>query len=71
MIKIKNIFKQFDSQAFKKPVEVLKGVSFELKPGTTIGFLGANGAGKTTLMKIIMGFIHQTSGSVEFSKDLG
>lgn len=71
MIKINNIFKQFDSEAFKKPVEVLKGVSFELKPGKTIGFLGANGAGKTTLMKIIMGFIHQTSGNVEFSQELG
>ena len=71
MIRVNNIFKQFDSDAFKKPVEVLKGVSFELGPGKTIGFLGANGAGKTTLMKIMMGFIHQTSGKVEFSSELG
>lgn len=71
MIRVNNIFKQFDSDAFKKPVEVLKGVSFELGPGKTIGFLGANGAGKTTLMKIMMGFIHQTSGQIEFSPELG
>lgn len=71
MIKINNIYKTFSSDAFKKPVEVLKGVCFELKKGRTIGFLGANGAGKTTLMKIMMGFIHESSGSVEYDQSLG
>lgn len=71
MIKIHNICKTFSSEAFKKPVEVLTGVNFELSAGKTVGFLGANGAGKTTLMKIMMGFIHQTSGRVEFDRTLG
>src|ERR1700709_971302 len=39
----------------------LDGISFSAKPGV-LGFLGPNGAGKSTTMKILTGFIPQTSG---------
>jgi len=39
-------------------------ISFEAKKGQVLGFLGPNGAGKTTTMKIITGFIPQSSGTV-------
>ena len=38
------------------------GISFEAGPGV-LGFLGPNGAGKSTTMKILTGFIPQTSGT--------
>jgi len=41
--------------------KALDGVSFTAKPGV-LGFLGPNGAGKSTTMKILTGFIPQTSG---------
>ena len=41
----------------------LSGISFSVEPGEVVGFLGPNGAGKTTTMKILTGFITQTSGS--------
>jgi ABC-2 type transport system ATP-binding protein len=45
--------------------EALKGISFELEPGSFTGLIGANGAGKTTLLKILSGLIPPTSGQVE------
>lgn len=41
--------------------KALDGISFGATPGV-LGFLGPNGAGKSTTMKILTGFIPQTSG---------
>lgn len=41
--------------------KALDSISFSAKPGV-LGFLGPNGAGKSTTMKILTGFIPQTSG---------
>jgi ABC-2 type transport system ATP-binding protein len=42
----------------------LNGVSLEVRPGEVIGLLGPNGAGKSTLMKIVVGILRPTSGTV-------
>ena len=47
MIKISNITKSFGS------LEVLKGISLEIKPHEIVSIMGASGAGKTTLLQII------------------
>ena len=43
----------------------LKNVSFRVKDGEIVGFLGLNGAGKTTTMNILTGCISYTKGKVE------
>ena len=49
----------------------LKEVSFEVKPGQIMGFIGRNGAGKTTTLKSIMNLVHYESGKVyAFDKDM-
>lgn len=40
-------------------------ISFEARKGEVLGFLGPNGAGKTTTMKIITGYLPQSSGQVK------
>jgi len=45
--------------------KALDNISFEINKGEVIGFLGPNGAGKSTMMKIITGYIPQSSGFVE------
>ena len=57
-IKVNNITKIYGEQ------KALDNVSFEIKTGEIVGFIGPNGAGKSTMMKIITGFIPQTSGDV-------
>ncbi|RMH27870.1 MAG: ABC transporter ATP-binding protein [Candidatus Hydrogenedentota bacterium] len=42
----------------------LDGISFEIREGECVGFVGANGAGKSTTIKTLMGFIFPTSGEV-------
>ena len=40
-------------------------VSFEVKGGEIFGFLGPNGAGKTTTIKMIVGLLRPSSGSIQ------
>jgi ABC-2 type transport system ATP-binding protein len=44
---------------------IIKGVSFEIGAGEVFGFLGPNGAGKTTTIRMLVGLIRPTDGSIE------
>ncbi|MBN3553534.1 ABC transporter ATP-binding protein [Fictibacillus nanhaiensis] len=48
-----------------KGKQIIKGVSFTLVPGEVFGFLGPNGAGKTTTIRMIVGLISPTSGTIK------
>ena len=47
-----------------RDVQAVRDVSFTIRPGEMVGFLGANGAGKTTTLKMLCGLIHPTAGRV-------
>jgi branched-chain amino acid transport system ATP-binding protein len=51
--------------------QVLYDISIDVKDGEFVTIIGANGAGKSTLMKVIMGLVPVTSGSLTFKgKDI-
>jgi ABC-type polysaccharide/polyol phosphate transport system ATPase subunit len=49
----------------EKDFWALKNVSFEIKQGEAIGFIGRNGAGKSTILKLLAGVTKPSSGTVE------
>ncbi|WP_200886698.1 ABC transporter ATP-binding protein [Phaeacidiphilus oryzae] len=46
-------------------VKALRGVSFDVQPGTVLGIVGANGAGKSTLMRAVAGILPPSTGQIE------
>jgi branched-chain amino acid transport system ATP-binding protein len=48
------------------PIEALRGVSLEVRPGEIVTLVGANGAGKTTLLMTISGLIRARGGRIRF-----
>ncbi|KAB2860622.1 MAG: ATP-binding cassette domain-containing protein, partial [Exiguobacterium chiriqhucha] len=43
---------------------IIDDISFDVFPGEVFGFLGPNGAGKTTTIRMIVGLIKPTNGTV-------
>lgn len=58
-IKLTNVSKTFGKQT------VLQPVTMELEEGKIHGMIGRNGSGKTVLMKMILGILRPTTGTVE------
>ena len=55
-IEVRNLTKIYGGQ------KAVNNISFEVGKGEIVGFLGPNGAGKSTTMKIITGYVGETSG---------
>ena len=57
VLEINNLTKKYS--AFE-----LKSISFQIKAGEVMGFIGRNGAGKTTAIKSILNLVHPDAGNV-------
>ena len=65
-----NLFKPKKNKPKKENFWALKNVSFEVKKGEVVGFVGSNGAGKSTLLKVIAGVMKPTDGNVEIGGNI-
>jgi branched-chain amino acid transport system ATP-binding protein len=55
-----------DVQVEIGPIEILRGVSLDVREGEMVGLVGRNGAGKTTTLRALMGLVAVTSGRLSF-----
>ena len=51
-------------EAVRRDVLAVDHLDFDARPGGVTGFLGPNGAGKTTTLRMLLGLVTPTSGSV-------
>ncbi|MBA4311783.1 MAG: ABC transporter [Chlorobiaceae bacterium] len=58
-LSIKNLTKHYGK------IRALHNVSFTVDEGEVFGYLGPNGAGKTTTLRIILGLVYSSTGSVQ------
>ncbi|MCR4940491.1 MAG: ABC transporter ATP-binding protein [Treponemataceae bacterium] len=65
MIEVEHLSRYFGS------FRAVDDIQFSIKTGEIVGLLGPNGAGKTTTMRMITGFLTQTSGKISIDgKDI-
>jgi len=62
---MENVSKSFRTGFWYKKVEAVRGISLTVEKGEIFGFLGPNGAGKTTTIKMLMGLISPSGGSIK------
>lgn len=58
VLELENIHKKLGGK------EIIKNISFKIKSGEIVGFLGPNGSGKTTTIRMITGMINPDKGTV-------
>ena len=51
--------------------EVLKDITFRIRPGEITGITGENGSGKTTLLSVIVGRLPADAGRIVHSREIG
>jgi len=59
ILKVRNITKSFGG------LTAVNDLSFDIRPGETVGLIGPNGAGKTTLVNVLCGSYYADSGEIE------
>lgn len=63
MIKFENV-----SKTYNKTVKAVDNISFNVKGGEIVGFIGPNGSGKTTTIKMLTGILPPDSGTIKINK---
>ena len=64
-----HILKAVDLKKKIKDLEIVKGMSLEVRSGEVVGLLGPNGAGKTTTFYMICGLVESSGGEVFFDDE--
>lgn len=63
LMDVKNISVNYGKQS------IIKQLSFQVEKGDYVGIVGSNGSGKTTLVKVLLGLLSPSEGSIDFIYD--
>ena len=63
MLEVKALCKSY------RRLPAIEDVSFRIRPGEIVGYVGPNGSGKLTTVKIITGLLESDSGQWPSSKE--
>lgn len=63
VLKVEELTKHYPGNP---PAKAVDGISFSMKEGEILGFLGPNGSGKTTTIQMLLGTLLKTSGSISY-----
>jgi ABC-2 type transport system ATP-binding protein len=64
IVEIRDLHKTVAVGFRRRKVDILNGVDLTVHEGDVFGLLGPNGAGKTTTLKVVLGLMRPTAGSV-------
>jgi lipoprotein-releasing system ATP-binding protein len=62
VLRCKDVYRRFDAAG--EPLEVLRGVTFEVSPAQVVAILGPSGSGKSTLLHLLGGLDRPTAGEI-------
>ena len=66
LLDVRNLVKHFPIESSDDVVKAVDGVSFDIKPGETLGLVGESGCGKSTVGRCLLRLVEPTSGEVLF-----
>ncbi|MGD1924551.1 MAG: dipeptide ABC transporter ATP-binding protein [Paracoccaceae bacterium] len=70
LVEVRNLVKTYQGKS--GPVHAVKGISFDIKQGQSVGLVGESGCGKSTTSEILVRLLDPTSGELMFDgEDIG
>jgi ABC-2 type transport system ATP-binding protein len=66
VLSVRGLSKTYRRRFSRHSVVALKGIGFDIYPGTITGFLGANGSGKTTTLKCLLELAFADAGEIKY-----